>query len=174
MGISPEVRQAWPRIRSEHAVFAGCSEEEVDGFMRNMSASLSARVVARTVVAATLALAPIAVVVPTASARPCHTPTEPGCRGGINHDHPGHPHHPNQKPRTQPFDDDNSRYDRFGYDLLGYDRSGYDRSGYDWFGYDRSGYDKQGCARSGADRPGADQGACERRRQNRPSTGSAS
>ncbi|MEU7217055.1 hypothetical protein [Nocardia iowensis] len=126
----------------------------------------------RTVVAATLALAPAAVIIPAASARPCVTPTEIGCHGGFHHD----------PPKSGLDDDffgygmdgfDGSGRDRFGRDRFGYDRSGYDRWGYDRWGYDRNGFTREGCARNGADRPDADAGKCERLRS-RPSSGSSS
>ncbi|MEU7145307.1 hypothetical protein ABZ942_38085 [Nocardia sp. NPDC046473] len=137
-----------------------------------MSTGRARRVMVRTVVAATLALAPAAVLIPTASAVPCRLPTDIGCTnpdGTLNTGpHSGH----------QPGGLNDSQYgpdgfDVFGYDRFGYNRFGYNRSGYDRFGYDRNGYTAQGCARNGADRPDADHAACEWRRS-RPSTGSGS
>ncbi|MFI9403252.1 hypothetical protein [Nocardia sp. NPDC052316] len=132
------------------------------------------RMMVRTVVAATLVLAPAAVLVPVASGLPCKASTDVGCNNPDGTLDTG-PHH-----RPGGFDDhdETDRYGIDGYDVFGYDKFGYNRFGYDRFGYDRQGYDRegytaQGCARVGADRPNADAAACERRRS-RPATGSAS
>lgn len=132
------------------------------------------RVLVRTAVAATLALAPVAVILPSASAVPCRLPTDIGCTNpdgtlGTGQ-HNGHHHRPGGG-----LDDD--RYGADGFDVFGYDRSGYNRFGYDRWGYDRSGFDRdgytaKGCARNGADRADADRAVCDAWRH-RPSTGSA-
>lgn len=133
------------------------------------------RVLVRTVVAATLALAPAAVIIPAASAVPCRLPTDIGCTnpdGTLNTGpHSGHHHRPGSGPDDDRYGADG--YDVFGYDRFGYNRFGYNRWGYDRSGYDRDGYTAEGCARNGADRPDADHARCEWRRS-RPSTGSGS
>ncbi|MFI7003317.1 hypothetical protein [Nocardia sp. NPDC050175] len=136
-----------------------------------MSTGRARRVVVRTVVAATLALAPVAVIIPSASAAPCRLPTDVGCTnpdGTLNTGPQHRPGHLNENPKYGA-----DGFDNFGYDRFGYNRFGYNRSGYDRFGYDRNGYTAQGCARNGVDRPDADHAVCEWRRS-RPSTGSGS